>query len=138
MDSNLVYSVDAGTYALKDPGVFSIDATLGPEKVKDALEVIGEELRRVAREPVSPSELTKAKTIAQAGFVFDLEDMSGQASTLGFFQTMTGDMNNADSYLERLQKVTAEDILRVARSCFRPENLSIGVSDPFEYGFSNG
>ena len=135
MDTNLVYSVDAGTYALKDPGVFSIDATLGPEKLKEALEVIGEEMRRVVREPVSPAELTKAKTIAEAGFVFDLEDMSGQARTLGFFQTMTGNMDNADSYLERLKQVTAEDILQAARSCFRPENLTVGVLVPSNVDF---
>ena len=135
MDSNLVYSIDAGTYALKNPGVFSIDATLGPEKVKAALEAIGEEMRRIVSEPVSPSELAKAKTIAEAGFVFDLEEMSGQARTLGFFQTMTGNMNHADSYLERLQKVTAEDILRVARSCFTPENLTLGIVLPLDAEF---
>ncbi len=130
MDANLVYDVDAGTYSLKDPGVFSIDATLGAEKVKEALEVIAEEMKRVVTEPVSQAELAKAKNIAEAGFVFKLEDMSGQAGTLGFFETMTGDMHHADSYLERLKQVTAEDILRAARSCFRPENLTLGVLTP--------
>jgi len=135
MDANLVYSVDAGTYALKDPGVFSIDATLGPEKIQEAFAGIGEEMRRIIQEPVSQSELTKAKTIAEASFVFDLEDMSGQARTLGFFQTMTGSMDNADNYLERLKQVTAEDILRVARSCFNPENLTVGVLMPSDADF---
>ena len=130
MESNLVYNVDAATYALKDPGLFSIDATLGPDKLQEALKVIGGEVARVVKEPVSASELAKAKTIAEAGFVFDLEDMSGQASTLGFFQTMTGDMANADNYLERLRQVTAEDILRVARSCLGPENLTVGITIP--------
>ena len=135
MKSNLVYSVDAGTYALKDPGVFSIDATLGPEKLQEALTTIGEEMRRVIQEPVTPSELAKAKLIAEAGFIFDLEDMSGQARTLGFFQTMTGNMDNADDYLERLKQVTAEDILRAARSCFSPENLTVGILMPSDADF---
>jgi len=62
--------------------------------------------------------------------VFDMEDMAGQARTLGFFQTMTGDMYNADVYLSRIKQVTADDILRVSRTYLRPENLSIGLMAP--------
>jgi len=84
----------------------------------------------VTQNPVTPGELRKAKTIAEAAFVFDMEDMAGQARTLGFFQTMTGDMYNADAYLSKIKQVTAEDILRVSRAYLRPENLSIGLMAP--------
>ncbi|EFK11497.1 peptidase M16 inactive domain protein [delta proteobacterium NaphS2] len=130
MDANLVYHVSANTYALADPGLFSVDATLKPEKLKEALAAIGKEISRVARTPVDPSELDKAKTTAEASFVFDMEDMAGQASTLGYFQTMTGDMYHADDYLARIKQVTAEDILRVSQTYLRPENLSIGIMVP--------
>jgi zinc protease len=130
MDANLVYSVDAGTYALEDPGLFSLDATLGPDKLDPALRAIGEEISRLAAEPVSDAELAQARTISEADFVFDMEDMGGQARTLAFFQTMTGDMYHADSYTDRIQKVTRADILRVARTYLKPENLTIGIMAP--------
>ena len=130
MDANLVYDVSADTYALADPGLFSVGATLQPEKLKEALAAIGKEISRVTRTPVDPSELDKAKTAAEASFVFDMEDMAGQARTLGFFQTMTGDMYHADDYLARIKQVTAEDILRVSQTYLRPENLSIGIMVP--------
>jgi zinc protease len=130
MDANLVYSVGAGAYALADPGLFSLDAKLGTDKLDPALEAIGQEISRLTTEPVSDAELTQAKTISEADFVFDMEDMSGQARTLAFFQTMTGDMYHADHYLGHIQKVTRADVLRVAQEYFRPENLSIGIMAP--------
>ena len=130
MKANLVYGVSAGAYALADPGLFSLDATLSPDKLDPALEAIGNEISTITRERVAESELTRAMTIAEAQFVFDMEDMAGQARTLAFFQTMTGDMHNADHYLTNLKKVTSDDVARVARDYLRPENLSIGVMAP--------
>ena len=130
MKANLVYGVSAGSYALADPGLFSLDATLSPNKIDAALEAIGNEISKLTCDPVSDAELARARTIAEADFVFDMEDMAGQARTLAFFQTMTGDMYNADQYLSQLKKVTSDDVMRVAHKYFRPDNLSIGIMAP--------
>jgi len=68
MDANLVYQVSGGAYALADPGLFSVDATLHPDKLDLALAVMGKEISRLTHSTVSQSELGKAKTIAEAGF----------------------------------------------------------------------
>ncbi len=130
LNANLVYHFGAGAYGLADPGLFSIDAALHPERLNQTLEAIGDEIQRLALEPIGQGEIEKAKTIVEADFVFGMEDMSGQARTLGFFQTMTGDMHNADRYLERLKEVSAPEITRVVRTYFRPDNLSIGILSP--------
>jgi zinc protease len=130
MEKNLVYSIDAGAYALKDPGLFSIDATLSTEKLNSALEAIAGEIIKISDKPISELELSKAKTIAEADFVFAMESISGQARTLGFFETMTGDMHQADTYLERIMRITSKDILHVARTYLRPQNLSLGIMAP--------
>ena len=130
MKANLVYGVGAGTYALADPGLFAINASLSPEKLDSALKAIGREISRITEQPVAESELARAKTVAEANFVFEMEDMAGQARTLAFFQTMTGDMYNADNYLESIKEVTPDQITRVVRAYLRPENLSIGILAP--------
>jgi len=130
MKANLVYHVSAGAYALEDPSLFSVDATLHPKKLDQALSAIGKEISEVTHTPVTPSELSQAKNQAYAAFVFGMEDMAGQAKTLGFFQTMTGDMDNADAYLSKIKQVTADDILRVSQTYLVPENLSIGLMAP--------
>ena len=130
MEANLVYHVSAGAYALADPSLFSVDATLHPKNLDPVLAAMGKEIFTVTQTPVTPSELSKAKNQASAAFIFAMEDMAGQAKTLGFFQTMTGDMYNADAYLSKIKQVTAEDILRVSKAYLRPENLSIGLMVP--------
>ena len=130
MEANLVHSVSAGAYGLSDPGLFSIDASLKPQNLDKTLKTIAGVIAQITREPVSEWELKKAKTIAEAAFVFGMEDMAGQARTLAFFQTMTGDMYNADTYLEHLKQVTPQDISSVAKTYLRPENLSIAVMAP--------
>ena len=131
-ESNLVHSIDTGAYSLCDPGLFLVDAAISPEKLKNALKALGEEISRMATEPVDDHELSKARAIAEADFIFGMENMAGQARTLGFFQTMTGDVYNADQYLQRLKQVTADDIKHVAINYLRPENLSIGLLAPNE------
>ncbi|MDZ7696090.1 MAG: insulinase family protein [Deltaproteobacteria bacterium] len=130
LKTHLVYDFSAGSYALADPGLFSIGATLHPERLNQTLEAIGNELQRLTLEPIGKEEIEKAKTMVEADFVFGMEDMSGQARTLGFFQTMTGDMHDADHYLERLGQVSAPEITRVVRTYFRPDNLSVGILGP--------
>ncbi|MDY6971396.1 MAG: pitrilysin family protein, partial [Thermodesulfobacteriota bacterium] len=130
MEENLVHSIGAGAYAMEDPGLFSINATLNPGKLNSVLAAIFEEIARITLEPVNNAELSRAMAMAEADFVFAMEKISGQARTLAYFETMEGDMRKADEYLERLKGVTSGDIMRVARAYCRPENLSIGILAP--------
>ncbi|MBW1911791.1 MAG: insulinase family protein [Deltaproteobacteria bacterium] len=130
MEKNVVHSIYASAYAMSDPGLFTIGSALSPERLDSTLETVAQVIARISSEPVSGSELSRARKIVEAYFIFDMEDMKGQARTLSFFETMTGDMHNADKYLEQLRKVTADDIMDVAARYLRPENLSAGIMAP--------
>jgi zinc protease len=125
-----VYSVDSGAYALKDPGLFLVDAILAPDKLSSVLETIGTEIIKTASQPILEAELAKVKNMAEADFIFDMESMEGQARTLGFFEAMTGDMRTADLYLEQLRSISSTDINKVAAAYLKPENLSVGILLP--------
>jgi zinc protease len=130
MERNLVRSIDAGSYPMADPGLFSVESTLNSENIKSALETIAGEITRITREPVAETELSKAKKIAESGYLSEMEEMKGQARTLAFFETMMGDMYKADEYLEQLKTLTATEIMNVAGLYLQPNNLSIGVMSP--------
>jgi len=130
MKSNLVHSIGAGSYSLEDPSLFSIRATLSPDKLNSVLDAIIGEINRITAEPVNESALSKAKTIAEADYVYGMETMSGQARTLGFFETIFGDMYQTDAYLKQLREVISSDISYVANKYLKPENLSIALLVP--------
>ncbi len=130
MEKNLVRSIGAYSFAMVDPGLFSIKCTLMPENIKSALAAIMDEIQRISMEPVLEQELSKAKRIAESGYLSTMESMEGQAHTLAFFETMTGDMFKANEYLEKLRRVTARDIQEVAGFYLRPNSLSTGILMP--------
>ena len=122
---NLVQDIDASAWEMKDSGLFSIDATLPPGNLPKVLEQIAQIIRQLQDTPVSQRELIKAKTIVEADFLYSMETASGQARTLGFFEAMTQDMKNCDTYLQQVRAVTAQEILEMARKYLRPANMSL-------------
>jgi predicted Zn-dependent peptidase len=90
-------------------------------------EAINAEIERLKNELVTPEELAKAKTRARAGLIRQLDSNSGLAAQLTFYEVVTGDWRNLFKQLDKIEKVTAEDIQRVAGEYFTIKNRSVGI-----------
>ncbi|MHC4167978.1 MAG: M16 family metallopeptidase [Planctomycetota bacterium] len=95
------------------------------EESEDAIDV---EIERLKTELVTPEELAKAKTRSRASLVRQLASNSGLASQLTFFHVLTGDWRNLFRQLDKIDKVTAEDIQRVAKEYFTTKNRTVAVT----------
>ena len=113
-----------------DPTVISVSAQVMPEKdVGEVRRAIKAHLERVRTEPVTDKELEKARNQAEAAFVFGQDSVFGQAMRIGRFE-MAGDWRLLNSYLAGIRKVTAADVLRVAKKYLDPDRRTIGVLIP--------
>ncbi|MFQ5741361.1 MAG: M16 family metallopeptidase [Acidobacteriota bacterium] len=92
------------------------------ETVADALH---EEINRLKNEAVTDEELKKAKTRARANLVRSLGSNQGLANQLASYQTRFGDWRELFRYIERLEKVTREDVRRVANETFKASNRTV-------------
>ena len=90
-------------------------------------EAIYVEIERLKNELVTPEELAKAKTRARAGLIRELDSNSGLAAMLTFYEVVTGDWRNLFEQLDKIDKVIAEDIHRVAKEYFTTKNRSVGI-----------
>ena len=90
-------------------------------------EAIYAEIKRLKSELVTPEELAKAKTRARAGLIRQLDSNSGLAAMLTFYEVVTGDWRNLFEQLDKIDKVTAEDIQRVAKEYFTTKNRTVGI-----------
>ncbi len=97
-------------------------------------EAINTEIERLKNELVTPEELAKAKTRARASLVRQLDSNSGLAAQLTFYEVVTGDWRNLFKQLDKIEKVTAEDIQRVAGEYFTTKNRSVGIIKTTEAG----
>jgi predicted Zn-dependent peptidase len=95
---------------------------------------IQEQITRLKTEPVTDEELQMFKTRTKADLIRGLASNEGLAQQLAVYQTRYGDWRELFKYLDKVDKVTKEDIKRVANKVFQDSNRTIGsietVSDP--------
>lgn len=118
---------DVGTYMSRqiDPSLFLMYGTLLPGQSAQSLEEgLYAQIERLSTEPVPERELTKAKNQVEAGFLFGQQKAEEVALLLGEAETLK-DYRLALQETERVRAVTAQDLMRVARTYFTRENRSV-------------
>ncbi len=126
----LVHTVYSSSYTPKDPGLLVAGAVLEPAKAPAAIEAILRELYALKSELPSPHELKKAKLNIEADFIFRKETVQGQAQSLGYFETVAGNLDFERHYVEKILALTPRDIQKAAEKYFRPENLTLALLVP--------
>jgi predicted Zn-dependent peptidase len=95
-----------------------------PEEMQTAIRA---EIERLKSEPVSAEELEMVQTKAKANLLRQLRSNQGMALQVGSYQALHGDWRELFRQVERIEAVTPEDVLRVARETFVPANRTVGM-----------
>jgi predicted Zn-dependent peptidase len=77
---------------------------------------INEIVERVKTQPVEPEALQRVKTKLRAALIQKLDNNSGLASELSTYEANFGDWRKLFTELDEYNKVTAEDVMRVAKT----------------------
>ena len=132
---NVAVGAGAQLLTFEDPGLFIVfGAYLAPEQGDKLQTLVLDEVARIARDPVSDAELLRAKNQIQAGLVFRLEDVGGLAAELGRSQILAGSPTAWVDDYDKIGKVTAADVQRVAAKYFAPEQVTILAVPPAPAG----
>src|ERR1700751_4442215 len=129
-EAGLAFSISAFSYTPGDPGLFGLDATLDPKKREAAETLALQILDEIKQNGVTADELEKAKKITLSQHLGALTTMRGQASDVGSNWLLTRDLNFSREYLDTVQKVTLDDIKRVARTYLTENNLTVVSLNP--------
>jgi len=123
-------AVQVGSYSNfpggKYPGLWLVIAIPAQGVSNETLaEEIRSEIHRIRTELVSEEDLAKAKTRARANLIRSLGNNQGLANQLIAYQTLYGDWRELFRQLDQLERVTKEDVQRVARQTFTEENRTV-------------
>src|SRR5437764_2076463 len=129
-ESGLAFSISAFSYTPGDPGILGVDAILDPKNRSAAQSLILQMIEDIRCNGVSAEELAKGKKIALSQELASLRTMRGQATDLGTNWFLTRNLNFGREYLEKVQKVTLDDIKRVAIQYLSEENLTVVSLNP--------
>src|SRR5690349_9301436 len=129
-ETGLAFGISAFSYTPGDPGLFGIEATVDPKNRQAAEKEILQLVENVRKSGVQNEELTKAKKIALSHHLDSLTTMRGQASDIGSNWLLTRNLNFSRDYLAALQKVTLDDLRRVAGKYLTDDNLTAVSLNP--------
>ena len=129
-EAGLAFGVSAYSYTPGQPGILGIDATMEPENRKATQELVLKIIEEIKQEGVSSEELAKAKKISLSHHLASLTTMRGQASDLGSNWFLTRNLNFTRDYLEAVQRLTGDDLRRVAGTYLTSDNLTVVSLNP--------
>src|SRR6266403_880289 len=129
-EAGLAFGISAFSYTPGDPGLFGIDATVDPKKREAAEQLALRIVDEVKQSGVTAEELEKARKITLSHHLGALTTMRGQASDIGSNWLLTRDLNFSRHYLDAVQKVTLDDIKRVAANYLTENNLTVVSLNP--------
>jgi predicted Zn-dependent peptidase len=123
----LAYAVFSGLSAYRDAGSMTIYAGCANDAVGELIDVVIAELRRIKDEPLSDSELQRAKDHLKGSLMLNLESTSSRMSHLARQEIYFDRQFGLDETLDGVSRVTVDDIQRVARDLFASGSLAATV-----------
>ena len=125
----LSYDPAPAVVQFPDAGLWMAAAGTDPVNIETVVEIIEREIRRLADEPLSDDELANAKAYLDGSLVVGLETFSAQAFQMIRDETY-GVRVLSQAHRDGIQRVTQDDVQRVARTYLRPDEATLVVIRP--------
>ena len=111
-----------------DPNLFqlySVAATCVKEA--DLENAIYVEIEKLKKDGITAQELQKVKNQKLMQFYSQIETINGKSNNLGTYELFFGDYKKMFNAPAEYEKVTAEDVKRVANEYFKKSNRTVGI-----------
>lgn len=128
----LAYSVHAGHDVYIDTGSFTAYAGLKLEKLEEGLKVIKDELENTASAKISEDELQKVKDMERGRLALRTESTNFLAEYFGIKYILDREIQTFEDYLDKIDQVTTEDLLEVAKDLFQKNHYNLQLVAPIK------
>ena len=131
-EKGLAYYIKTPTETYVDTGYLVTLAGIRNEKVEEAITLILKEYEAMKNKKINKEELKKAKDYLKGTLTLSLESSDAQASFYTGQELLTGKILTPEEEFEKIDQVTENDILKVAKDIFQPEKLNLALIGPFK------
>jgi predicted Zn-dependent peptidase len=121
------YYLWAGADLSLDHGLLTISAGADRKRTEEVIQAILEECRILRDVAVPEKELQKTKDHMIGGLVLGLETSDDLASFYGGQEVLTGGVLSPTVLTDRIKKVTARDVQKVATAILKDRGLNLAV-----------
>jgi len=120
----LAYSVYSYASQYQDSGQVALYVGTRPDRVREAMDVIGDELRKLQDDSITEEELVRAKENVKGRTVLSMESTLARMNRLGSSVLMGVPLLTLDEIVAAIDSVTLDQVSGLARELFDPTRMS--------------
>lgn len=127
---SLAYSLSSFNLLGLDTGSFGIYIGTSPDKEKEAITSVWQELNRIRSTPITKEELDKAKNLILGQYDLSLQTNSAQALDMALSETYGLGLDFGHRYAQAISQITADEVMQAAAKYIQPEHyvqVKVGV-----------
>ena len=130
----LCYYISSGGEFYHDCGSFVTQAgvTNNLDKVKEAIKTIMDEHNKIKKINIKKEELLKVKEMIKGRLMLSMEDSMNIASFFGTKKILQNKIMTPQEIIGKIEAVTTEEIMELAKNIFTPDKLNFALIGPFE------
>jgi len=128
----LAYYIRTLSESTTDTGCLVTKAGIDNRKIKEAIKLILKEYEKLKETKISETELRKAKDYLKGTLTLSLESSDAKASFYAGQEVLKGKISTPKEKFSALEKVTSEDVRKVAREIFKDRGLNLALIGPFK------
>ncbi len=127
----LAYYISTSTDNYQDGGCIVTNAGVDLTRIDDAIVSIINEYKLVRDGEIPAEELKKAKSYLKGKMVLGLEDSEEYAHLIAKYELLTGEAKMPEAIMKNIDKVTIDDLKKVALDLFRGDKMKLAVIGPY-------
>ena len=127
---SLAYALDFVAQPNYDPGYIGVYMGTHPKKLERAIEAVLRELKKVRDGGLTEEEVDRAKKVLVGHFEIGLQTNGAQANQMSLDELYGLGFDHYQKYPQEIQKVTRDDVNRVAKKYFNLEAYAIAIIRP--------
>ena len=125
----LCYDVNSYVSHFLDSGSFGVYAAVDPSNAAATVEALMNEIRRLP-DGIPEEELSRARELSKGRLLLRLEDTRVVSGWLGGQEMLSGEIISPEEVVDHLERVTVDDLCRVATDLLHSERLNLAIVGP--------
>ena len=115
-----------------DTGYLVTHTGIDNKRTEEAIKIILKEYKKLKEKKVPKEELQKAKDNIKGHILLGLETSDAWAAYLGSQEILENKISTPEEECQKIDKVSQDDILKVAKEIFQPQKLNLALIGPFK------
>jgi predicted Zn-dependent peptidase len=128
----LAYAIFSFASSYSDTGLLGVYVGVDKSNTQEVLRLITKEMKCLKEKPIDDPELKNAKEHLKGGLYLAAESTDNQMTRLAHNEINFGRHVPLQELVDEIEKVTAQDILRLAQDTFQHSATSLALLGPVD------